>query len=56
MSRETYDPRVQRPGGQFKGGSCDTMTPEQIRCDTGFVNGLPDYLFTLAPVYGSSLA
>ena len=26
MSRETYDPRVQRPGGQFKGGSCDTMT------------------------------
>ena len=26
MSQETYDTRVQCPGGQFKGGSCDTMT------------------------------
>ena len=36
MSRETYDPRVQCPGGQFKrgeGGSCDTMTPFLRSCD-----------------------
>ena len=32
MSWETYDPRVQCPGGQFKGGggSCDTMTALSI--------------------------
>ena len=36
MSWETYDPRIQRPGGQFKGGSCDTMTTVSAICGEEF--------------------